>query len=241
MIPVAAARPHIVASIVPGLALLAAVLTGCATAQVTGARQVGTASPAPAAIVYVTDFELDAHNVRSERGILPPPPPLPGLGGMLPKLPGTPSEPAARADELVGLMSRSLIKELEASGVTARRLGGREPLPTSGWLVRGVFTSVQEGNQLRRAVIGFGAGQTDVQVVVAIDDLATGAPKPLYSVETKADSGKLPGAAITLNPYVAAARLVIAGGDVERNVKQSAAQIARQTARYLAEARTVAR
>jgi len=97
VIPVAAARPRIVASLVPGLALLAAVLTGCATAQVTGARQVGTASPAPAAIVYVTDFELDAHNVRSERGILPPPP-LPGLGGMLRKSPGAPSEPAARAD-----------------------------------------------------------------------------------------------------------------------------------------------
>jgi hypothetical protein len=71
---------------------------------------------------------------------------------------------------------------------------------------------VQEGNQLRRAGIGFGAGHTELQVVVDIDDLAAGAPKPMYTVETKADSGKLPGAVITLNPYVAAARFVIASG-----------------------------
>jgi len=70
--------------------------------------------------------------------------------------------------------------------------------------------NVQEGNQLL--------------------DLAGGAPKPLYSVETKADS--------TLNPYVAAARFVISSGDLDRNVKQSAAQIARQTTQYLAQSRT---
>jgi hypothetical protein len=138
-------------------------------------------------------------------------------------------------------MSRSLVKELETAGTQARRLGKGEPLPAGGWLVRGVFTSVQEGNRLHRSVIGFGAGHTDIQVVVAIDDLAGGTPKPLYSVETRADSGKVPGAVITLNPYVAAARFVIAGGDLDRNVKQSATQIARQMVRYVTEARTAAR
>jgi hypothetical protein len=235
------ARSRAAASVAPSLVLLATLVTGCASAQVSGARQVGAPPPAGPAIVYVADFELDVRDVRGERGILPLPPPLPGLGGVLPKLPGAPSDPAVRAEEVVALMSRSLVKELQASGIQARRLGNREPLPAAGWLVRGVFTSVQEGNQLRRAVIGFGAGHTDLQALVAIDDLAGGAPKPMYSVETKADSGKLPGAVITLNPYVAAARFVIASGDLDRNVKQSAAQIARQTARYVAGANTAAR
>ena len=185
------------------LALFLALVSGCASAQVSGTRQIGTTAPsASPVIVYVADFELDARDVRSERGLLPPPPPLPSLGGGLPKLPGAHRDPAARADEVVTLMSRSLVKELEAAGIQARRLGPREPLPASGWLVRGVFTGVQEGNQLRRSVIGFGAGHTDLQVHVAIDDLGGGMPKPLYSVDTKADSGKLPGAVITLNPYV---------------------------------------
>jgi hypothetical protein len=106
--------------------------------------------------------------------------------------------------------------------------------------VRGVFTNVQEGKQLRRAVVGFGAGRTDLQVNVALDDLAGGGPRPLYAVQSQADSGKLPGAVITLNPYVAAARFVIAGNDLERNVKDSAARIARQTSRYVSESRATA-
>lgn len=231
--------PNALKTMAPSLALIATLVAGCASAHVSGARQVGAPTSAPA-VVYVSDFELDVRDVRTDRGILPPPPPLPGLGG-LPKLPGSPSDPATRADEVVALMSRSLIKELEANGIQARRLRNREPLPAAGWLVRGVFTSVQEGNQLHRAVIGFGAGHTDLQVLVAIDDLAGGVPKPMYSVETKADSGKLPGAVITLNPYVAAARFVIAGDDLDRNVKQSAAQIARQTTRRVSEAKTASR
>jgi hypothetical protein len=221
--------------------LLAALASGCASAHVTSARTIGTPSPAKPPIVYVADFELDERNVRAERGILPPPPPLPMLGVGLPKLPGMSSDPAALADEVVALMSRSLVKELEKRGMQARRLGKNEPLPAAGWLVRGVFTSVQEGNRLHRAVVGFGAGHTDLQVVVAIDNLAGGAPKPMYSVETKADSGKIPGAVITLNPYVAAARFVIAGGDLDRNVKQSATQIARQTTQYVQDARIAGR
>lgn len=128
-------------------------------------------------------------------------------------------------------MAKSLLKELGEKGVPTRRLARGETPPTNGWLVRGVFTNVQEGNQLRRAVIGFGAGSTDLQVLVTIDDLTRGAPKPMYEVQTSADSGKLSGAVITRNPYVAAARFVLSGGDLDRNVKQTAAQIAEQTAR----------
>jgi hypothetical protein len=222
------------------LALLAALAAGCASAKVTAARPAGPAPAGPPAVVYVADFELDARDVRAERGFLPAPPPLPGLGSVLPPLPGAPREPAERAREVVDLMSRSLVRELEHDGLRARRLMRGEPLPSSGWLVRGVFTNVQEGNQLRRAVVGFGAGRTDLQVNVALDDLAGGTPRPLYAVESQADSGKLPGAVITLNPYVAAARFVIAGNDLDRNVKDSAARIARQTSRYVSQSRATA-
>lgn len=214
-------------SLVVLLAALAGAVAGCGTAKVAGERQVGAAPAARPGIVYVMDFELDAVNVQSQRGILPPPPPPPlGLGRVLPALPGEPMEPAVRARQVVDLMSKSLVAELTERGVAVRRLGPREAVPAEGWLVRGVFTNVHAGNQLQRAVIGFGAGQTDVQVLVSVDDLTRGTPKPMYEVNTKADSGALPGAVITLNPYVAAARFVLSGGDVDRNVKQTAAQIA---------------
>ena len=101
-------------------------------------------------------------------------------------------------------------------------------MPTSGWLVRGVFTEVSQGNQLSRAVIGFGAGKTDLQVVVDVNDLSQGAPRRFYELNTTADSGKAPGAGptIVLGPAGLAARFVIAGKDLDRNVKQTASKIA---------------
>jgi hypothetical protein len=181
-------------------------------------------------VIYVTDFELDAHNIQSEPGLLPPPPPpppLPGpLGNILPKPPGAPKDPVVRARELVDLMSTSLVEDLTKAGLKARRLSAGEAPPAEGWLVRGVFTRVDEGNRVRRAVIGFGEGQTELQLVVAVNELAQGVPKPLYELSTSADSGKQPGAVITLNPYVAAAKFVLSSRDLETNLRQTASVIA---------------
>ena len=101
--------------------------------------------------------------------------------------------------------------------------------------MRGVFTQVDEGNRVRRAVIGFGAGQTQMQVAVAVDDLTGGVPKPLYHIDAGAQSRKLPGAgpAIVFAPPVAAARFAMAGRDLERNVEQAAAKIAADVAQRI--------
>jgi Domain of unknown function (DUF4410) len=85
-------------------------------------------------------------------------------------------------------------------------------------------------------VIGFGAGATELQVATAVDQLGAGSPQPLYTVDTSAQSGRLPGAAVTLNPYAAAARFVIAGSDLTRNVKATAAKIADQVKERVAAA-----
>jgi len=132
-------------------------------------------------------------------------------------------------------MANSLVKELSKAGFSSSRLPPNVPLAARGWLVRGLFTEVQEGNRLRRAMIGFGEGQTDVQVVTTVHDLSHGAPQPLYEIATDAGSGSKPGAAPTLvlGPYGAAARYVMAGKDLEKNVRQTAAQIAAQLAKHM--------
>jgi hypothetical protein len=205
---------------------------GCGTAKVSGQREISVAPTTKPTIVYVADFDLDAADIKSEKGLLPSPPKLPGpLGDVLPPLPGSPRDPQKLARELVDSMSATLVKDLTKAGLTARRLRAGEPLPTNataGWLVRGVFTDVNQGNQLHRAVIGFGVGKTDLQVLVDIADLVHGAPKNFYELNTTATSGKGPGAGpmIVLCPAGAAARFVIAGKDLDKNVKQTAAKIA---------------
>ena len=64
--------------------------------------------------------------------------------------------------------------------------------------------------------------------IAVIDNLSQGPPKPLYELDTKVASGEKPGAgpAMVLSPYGAAVKFVLAGDDLEKNVKQTAAEIA---------------
>jgi hypothetical protein len=132
-------------------------------------------------------------------------------------------------------MAKSLVKELRKAGVSATRWPPGSSAPTQGWLLRGIFTEVDEGNRLRRAMIGLGEGQTDLQVVASIHNLSQGPPEPFYELATEASSGAKPGAAPTLvlGPYGAAARFALAGHDLDKNVKQTAAQIAERIAQQV--------
>jgi hypothetical protein len=212
-------------------------LVGCKTAKVTGEHSFSAALAPRPAVVYVTDFELGAQDIHHEDGILPGGSRVGGrVRGILS---GASKDPAARARQLVDLMARSLLNDLTKAGFSALRLPPGAAPPTSGWLVRGVFTEVQEGNRLQRALIGFGEGATDLQVITAVDDLSQGPPRPLYEVDTDATSGKTPGAAptIVLGPYGVAARFVMAEKDLDKNVKQTASQIADYIAKRVQEAK----
>jgi hypothetical protein len=201
----------------------------CGSAKVAGQREISTTPTNRPTVIYVADFELDAADIKSKKGLLPALPKLPGpLGEIAPPPPGAPQDPQKLARKLMDEMSEALVKDLTKAGFTARRLISANSLPTSGWLVRGVFTEVNQGNQLHRAVIGFGVGKTDLQVLVDIADLAHGTPKNFYELNTTATSGKASGAGpmIALCPAGAVARFVIAGKDLDKNVKQTATQIA---------------
>ncbi|CAG9216487.1 conserved exported hypothetical protein [Paraburkholderia tropica] len=202
---------------------------GAACAQSSApAEAAPSAVPAAAPLVYVSDFELDAANVTTD------PNPVDQArhlgGGLLPRplsrLRG--EDPQAKARDIVEEMASTLVADLRRAGVDARRLPTGAPTPAQGWLVRGVFLQVDEGNRMRRAMVGFGAGASEVQLAVAIDDLAAHAPAPLYQVIDTQSSHKMPGAgaAIALNPYVAAAKFVIARGDQRLTVERAAGQVA---------------
>lgn len=211
--------------------VLAALWLGASAAYAqtpASAEAVQSAVPATAPLVYVSDFELDASSVTTDQnpvdqarrlagGLLPRP---------LPRLRG--DDPQAKARDIVEEMASTLVADLRRAGVDARRLAAGAPMPAQGWLVRGVFLQVDEGDRLRRAMVGFGSGASEVQLAVAVDDLATHAPAPLYQVIDAQSSHKTPGAgaAIALNPYVAAAKFVIARGDQRLTVERAAGQVA---------------
>ena len=212
--------------------LAVGLLVGCSTtkevtgrAQVTDEELLSALPTTKPTIVYVADFELDVSEMKSHERLLPGP----GLlQRPLNRLRGQPNDPAAYAEKLVDLMSTTLITRLGKAQVPAQRVLTSDPLPKDGWIIRGVFTEVDEGNRLRRAVIGFGAGETKLNLYVAVDDLSSNAVQPFYSFDTTKGSGKMPGAIITLNPYVAAAKFVMSRDGLEKDTKKTAAKIADQ-------------
>ena len=207
------------------LLLCVGLVAGCSSARVTGTKDLGATPTTKPEIVYVANFDLDVENIKQGQSFIEPF----GTGGPLrERLLGHSSNPQELADKLVDTMAGDIVEDLTKAGIPAARLTPGQPMPDSGWLVRGVFTEVNQGNQLQRAVIGMGMGQTDMQVVTTTDNLTNGLPKSFYEVDTTAQSGKGPGAAATvfITPYAVPVHFIMAHGDLKKNVKKTAEQIA---------------
>jgi hypothetical protein len=187
-------------------------LTSCSTGKVTSVKDFSTAAARPA-VVYVADFDLAPNSVQS--------------GTPTAALPIHAYLEQSKAQSLIPTMSAAIVQDLTKKGIAAERLPANSPRPKQGWLVRGTFMEVNEGDRLKRAIIGFGSGHTDIEVAATTDDLSAGAAAaPLFQAQTEASSNRLPGAAVTLNPYMAAARYLLAGHDLDRGTRDTAEKIA---------------
>ena len=198
-------------------------------ARLEGVATTAAAPVAPARRVYVQDFSLDAEATEPRAGLLPRPRLFQQLTG---------EDPAAHARRVVDEMASALVKDLDAAGVPAERLLPGRSLPSDGWLVRGVFTEIDPGSPLRRAVIGFGSGKTDMEVQVGVSDLATHPTESFLVFGTVTDPSRLPGGAVTRNPYVVAAKFVLAKGAPQRDVQHTAKTIADELVKFREQVRS---
>ena len=119
------------------------------------------------------------------------------------------------------------------AGYLAQRLKAQYKPSVGAW-VHGVFTQADEGNRLHRAVIGFGSGQATMELFVTLTDLAS-PQKPLYEASEKGASKDKPCAAISMNPYVAAAKFVMEKNAPEKTVKSTAATISKDVVLHLSQ------
>ncbi len=216
--------------------VLAAVIAaaGCTTGpgkQVLGQVKVqheteARRAAAPLRAAYVQDFDLEYQNVQTDSGIR-------GRIGVLQRLPRPlQGDPAEKAQMLVSTMSDCLVAEISDGGVPSQRLAQGAPRPADGWLIRGVFTEVGEGNRLHRAVIGFGVGASSMEVLVSVSDLARDPEHPFVLFGTVKDPNILPGGIVFLNPYVIAAKFVLGKNASERDVKKTCKEIANELGRF---------
>ena len=212
------------------LVIAAALSLGCHSAKkMTGGvnvqqeQRLGQATALPETI-YIKDFELDGANFQGDQSVLSRLP----VGSRLMNRGGQ-NEPAA----IVNNMAEALVDAFNRQNLPAQRLAASNNLPPKGWLINGVFTEVDEGNRIQRAVLGFGQGSTQMTVQVGVSDLASNNPQaPFIIFGTIKDPSKMPGAVVTKNPYVAAAKFVMEKSATSKDVKNTAEQIVAEILSY---------
>lgn len=184
-------------------------------------------------MVYVSDFALDVSEIKDDGGLL-------GQRGLLRgELLGrrgplrSAEDPAATGANLVNLLAQSITQALNDRSIQAVRLPQGESPPNNGWIVRGQFLEVNEGNRLQRAVIGFGAGESDMQIQVDVCNLFSHPNTPFLTFGAESESGRKPGAIVTMNPYVAAAKFVLSKNAPEKDIQHVGAQIAAEIINYM--------
>lgn len=134
-------------------------------------------------------------------------------------------ERAAQLDE-------ALLRALQARQIQVKPVSQQAALPTSGWLVQGQVSS-EAGRRLVRTVVGFGAGASNVEAHAWISDLAAEEQQQLTAQDR---SKRLPGALVTRNPQLAAAKFLLERRALNRNIDEVAADLADDINKALANA-----
>lgn len=180
--------------------MAALMLAGCAGASVTpessGPPPVSASSVRPGRIV-VDDFAFSASQVSENTAI---------GARILNSFSSTPQEQREDAigKEAADALAAEVAKQLGNLDFTVIRGNSTTVYAEGDLLIDGEFLNVDEGNRLRRLVIGFGAGASKLDTQVNVYRITAGARQSLLQFTTHADSGRMPGAAMTMGAGAAA-------------------------------------
>lgn len=210
--------------------VVVAVLTGCASSEVTNYQPYQGRIPRPDRIL-VYDVAVAPSGLPSEVAIA-------GQGAAVTPLT---AEQRAAGRTLGAEIAKDLVAELQTMGLPAvRRAGQPSPRPGDG-LVVGYFTTIDQGSAAERVGIGFGAGGAELTTVVKGYLVTATGLQPLGSGSVEAGSGKTPGGAVPLVVAVATGNpvgLLVSGAAKaygEASGSETIEGAARRTAEEIAE------
>ena len=183
------------------------VASGCASTEVTKRdRKTGSEKLAKPERIYVFPFaatQADIPEWATGAQQLDPP-----------KEPPTPEELQA-GRELGDLVAKELVESISEMGLTALE-GSKNSLPKpNDIMIVGYFGAVDEGSTVKRLVIGFGSGSTDLTTAVEGYQMTSEGPRLLGSAQLESGGGKTPGLIVPLAVLVATSNpigLIVMGG-----------------------------
>jgi hypothetical protein len=217
------------------IAITLIIVAGCAptTVRPTGTSSAAAPLPRPDRVV-VYDFAVSLDDIKLNTG------PAARVRRMLGRE-STSQEQAETGRKVADKFADELVKAIGEMGLPAERAPRTPGVPQRTLAVDGQFVSIDEGNRARRMVIGFGAGATEVNTHVQVYmGMPTGAVL-VQEFETRAESSKKPGAAVTMGAGAAVGAGVAVGGaasgalETQAGVEADARRTARALAKQLGE------
>ena len=150
--------------------------------------------------------------------------------------------------KVAGLVTRYLVQEISQAGIPAVPAAGAAPVPGATVEVEGAFASIDEGNRLRRMVVGFGAGASEVRTAVQVYETTNEGRRFVEDFYVTVKSSRKPGfgpmAGVGAVAGRAASSAAVSGGvglatersqTVEGDAKHTADEIAKVLKKFFAE------
>jgi Domain of unknown function (DUF4410) len=183
-----------------------AMVTGCASTDVTQQTPVSNEAIARPNRIWVYDFVASSKDIPGDSSI----------SGKVsaPTKPQT-AEQIATGNQLGGLIAKELVADIQAMGLSAVHAGpGSSPQVGDG-VIRGYLVSVQGGSAAKRFVIGFGSGTSELDTVVEGYQMTPQGLRKLGSGTLTSSGGKTPGTVMPAAVAIASGSpvgLIVVGG-----------------------------
>ncbi len=182
------------------LGLAFAVVTACARVSTQSGNVQVVGLPRPQRIV-VHDFAVSPAAVSRDTAI----------GARLMELAKSTPEAEERAkigQAVARVVTESLVKEISQLGIPAVAAVNAGPVAGPSLAIEGQFLTVEEGNRLRRMVVGFGAGASEVRALVQIYETTNDSRRLVEDFYTTVKSSRKPGMGPMVGAGAAAGRVV---------------------------------
>jgi hypothetical protein len=190
-------------------------------------------------LIVVYDFAVSSHEVALDTAV----------GAQIEQvLRGTPEveQRLQRGREIAGLLTRDLVQEIGKFGIPTVPASAATPARTA-LSIEGQILTVDEGNRLRRTMIGLGAGASEVRNLVQVYETTSAGRNLLEDFYVTALSSRKPGLGPTAGAgaVVARAAETAVGGavagfaaeraqTVEADVNAAAREIAKELRKFFA-------
>jgi hypothetical protein len=221
--------------------VLALTVTACAPTKV---RPIGATSTDPLPrpdMVLVYDFAVSPEQVSLNRGLFA------RVGREVSSASVTEDE-AKIGREVAEGFAVELVKRIQRLGLPAERASADQAAPPGTLAITGQFLSIDEGNRMRRAMIGFGAGQSEVRALAQVALQTAHGPLLAEEFETSGASARTPGVAPMIGPGLAvrgaagvASSVAVSGGthalsehrtEVEADARRIADELGKQLGKF---------